>query len=459
MKIKDKITLSFTLITSTLFLVSFILIYFFSAQYIEKEFFQRLEERANIVALSHLEKDELSTEIYNEILKKYFQTLPKETETLFKILSDSSVVLREGDPNRKYPQEFLDEILKNNHAELRTGERHHIGIYYKDNEGNFIVISSAKNIYGTTKLNNLANILSVLFFTALLLIYFTGRIYASKVLAPISKITHSANNISISNLHLRLITNNNNDEIAELSETFNHMLDRLESSVEMQASFINNASHELRNPLTIITGEAEVVLQNNRSTDEYKHSIEVIRNEAYRLELLIKQLLELSDADSDNSNKYYEEIRVDELVLDVKESISTMFPKSSIIIDFSYLPDDSEQMLFHGNYSMLKVALSNILDNACKFSDGKPVTVTIKLSPSTLDIIIEDKGIGIPKESINKISEPFYRAKNAIGVNGSGIGLTLTHKILRIHGATLKIISDESSGTKAIISLPIKNRL
>jgi signal transduction histidine kinase len=263
MKIRNKITAIFTVLTGSLLLGIFLFIYYFTYRYTKNEFYERLKERANIAAQFYFEEDEISTHVYNTIREKHMQILPEEKEAYYRV--NISKLTLEDNSAREFPASFYDQIFRNNFAELKTGETFHTGILYSDNQGDFIVVVSAQDRYGQTKMKYLRNILIVAFLFGLGGIFFLGRFYSGRALKPISAITKKANEITASNLHLRIHTGTTNDELSELANTFNNMLDRLESSFEMQNNFINNASHELRNPLTAILGETEVILKKERS--------------------------------------------------------------------------------------------------------------------------------------------------------------------------------------------------
>jgi len=455
MRIQNKITLIFTFLTGSLLLGVFILIYYFSDRYSENEFVQRLKERANIIGQSYMEKDELNEKIYDEIRHKLWQKLPEEQETLIQIDTITRTVLKR-DSRKDLPDHFFDQIFEKKYAHLKIAGIYYVGILYIDNQGDFIVTVSAKNLFGNAKMNNLRNILMISFFSGLIGVFIIGRYYASKVLKPISVITEKVNEINAFSLDLRLDTGNGKDELAELAVTFNKMLDRLEKSFEIQTNFVSNASHELRNPLTAILGETEVALKKERSVKEYENSLGIIEEEAQRLSLLIDSLLKLAQTGLNHRDQglNIEPIRIDELLIEIKQNMDTIIPGNRIIFDFTGLPDHPESLILYGNPGLLKVALNNIIDNACKFSMNREVIVKLHTTGDTVDISVKDQGVGIPENDLDHISEPFYRASNTRVFKGFGIGLPLTQKIVRLHGGKMRIHSKAGKGTKVEITLP-----
>lgn len=284
--------------------------------------------------------------------------------------------------------------------------------------------------------------------------YLLGRFYAKEIMMPISNITQRVNDISATNLHLRLDIKNKKDELGQLASTFNTMLDRLETSFEIQSNFISNASHELKNPLTAILGEIEISQNKERTADEYKTSLNKIEVEAARLDVLISSLLKLAQTEFDNKGLIIEPIRIDELLLSVKQNFNNIHPENNIVFDFSLLPENPDALIIQGNKSLLSIAFSNVLDNAGKFSGNQKVIIKIETTSKTVQITITDMGMGIPKDELKNIFEPFYRATNVRGVKGFGVGLPLTYRIVKLHSGQLQIDSDVEKGTVVKFSFP-----
>ena len=432
--------------------VVFVIIYLFSYNYTDSEFFDRLTERANIVAQIRLEKDELSTQLYDEIRKKHVQILPNEKEAVYKIDDINNPILP-NEINSDFPPTFKEKLSNQEIAFFKSDNTYFTGIIYSDNEGDFVVIASADNVFGKAKMNNLRAILIIALLSSLVALFIIGRYYAGKVLKPIAEITNQVKEITGRNLHLRLHTKNNKDELAELSNTFNDLLDRLETTFDLQISFINNASHELKNPLAAILGETEYVLNKSRSANDYQASIQSIEKEAKRLDLLINNLLELAQAGHEEQGLLVESLRVDELIFLAKDKIDEVNPANNVKLDLQNLPDDQKSLIIHGNQSLLLVAFVNIIDNACKFSDNKKVNVKISAISNQVEITIEDQGIGIPRKDLAKVFEPLYRSENARGIKGFGVGLSLAQKIIKIHQGILSINSEVGKGTSINIRL------
>ncbi len=451
MKIRDKITLIFTLLTGSLLLIIFLAIYYFSHVYTKNEFFLKIEERTKVAAQVYLERDEMNADEYAKVQVNHLQILPDEHDLLIPV---ETIHAGKWSDTLGLPSGFLEEILEDQYAQAKNGSRYYTGIFYKDNQGDFLIVVSARDQSGTGQMRRLLNILILSFLLGLVLTYFVGVFYSNRILSPISSISEKANEISATNLHLRLNTTSARDELDELATTFNHMLDRLETSFETQNNFINNASHELRNPLTAILGETEISLNKERSGLEYRHSLGTIQKEAQRLDLLVNSLLKLAQTGMEDKRLIITPLRIDELLIEVKQHLDSVRPENQIKLDFSELPEESDFLLIQGNESLLTVALNNILDNACKFSDNKEVIVRIKGDKNQVTVSVKDEGVGIPESDIRKITETFFRADNARAFKGFGVGLPLANKIIKIHGGKTTIRSEIGQGTEVIIAFP-----
>ncbi|WP_339700504.1 FtsL-like putative cell division protein [uncultured Marixanthomonas sp.] len=455
MRLRTKITSVFIVLTSLFLSGVFILIYYFSKEYTENEFYLRLSQRATIAAQAYLDEDELNDDIYNDIRIRHLQTLPNEEEVIYPVDAENQKPLTEFD--KTLPESFFKKVFSNQYTELKQGDYYYTGLLYHDNEGDFIVVLSATDLYGFGKLDNLRNILIIAFFVSIVFIYVLGRYYAKQALSPISKITEEVNSIRAENLSLRLKTATGKDELAELSRTFNNMLDRLQISFDLQSNFINNASHELRNPLTAILGQTEVALIKARSPEEYHAILKSIDLEASRLDFLVNGLLKLAKTDFDSKGFVIDAIRVDELILNIKQSLDVAIPNNKIKLDFEELPENEDAITILGSESLLHVALSNIIENACKFSDNKVVNLKILSDSDYILVTINDEGVGIPEDELKNIYEPFFRASNVRGIEGFGFGLPLAYRIIKMHSGEIRVLSQVNKGTIVKIKLLNKN--
>jgi signal transduction histidine kinase len=260
--------------------------------------------------------------------------------------------------------------------------------------------------------------------------------------------------ITISNLDLRVNEGNGTDEIAQLAITFNRMLERLESAFEMQRSFVSNASHELRTPLTAITGQIEVSLMKKRDVQEYENILHSVLEDIKNLGRLSNNLLDLAKASSDISEIKLRELRIDELLWQAQSELKKRNPDYTANIVFDKNIDDETKLIVFGNEHLIRSALINVMDNACKFSGNKSVNISLGMKENRVQLQFVDEGMGIDKNEQDQIFQPFYRASNARNINGHGLGLSLTKKIVDIHKGSIGIKSVLTKGTVVTITFP-----
>ena len=450
MKIKNKLTLLFTLIMAAILICLNLYIYILSNSFTKNNFYNQLKDRAIITATIFLEADEESSGIIESFHKKYLRTLPNEIIRIYN--GQNKPVFIDSSNKINFSNSLIDRVRAIKEYRLEKNNRQILGIYYQDNQGNFVIIASAVDVTGIGNLYLLQKVLLFGFFASIVVVFFAGRYFTKLMLKPVSDISLKANKISETNLHLRLNEGNKKDELAQLSISINQMLQRLENAFDFQKNFVSNASHELRTPLTSIIGNIDVTLSKTRTVEEYTEVLASIMREAEKLHNLTDGLLALAQSNLDFSNLRKQEIRLDELLIEIKSEIDVKRPGSSVQIIFPEMPENPSSLTITGDKNLLEMALLNIMDNACKFSDNKKVPAFLILEEKNIMIKISDSGIGITENELPHVTETFYRADNARSYPGSGIGLALADKIIKLHGGRLSIISEYNKGTDVFIT-------
>lgn len=453
MKIQTQTAILFTTITATVILLLSIFIYFFTSRFATIDYYKRLEIRAYIAARVRLEKDETSIDAYSEIRREHLEVLPGEREYFIRVDTLSAHAFHQA--ALPLPESFFRNVISNGESYFNRNNYYYTGIFYKDNEGDFIVVLSAGNEALSNMMKNLRVLLLVGFLGGIIIVYTTSIFFSRYAFQPVRTIIKRVKSINAENLSLRLPAKAGKDEIEELSYTFNEMLDRLQTSFETQNNFVSNASHEFRTPITAILGEAELALSANRTREELQQAMLVVLSEAEKLQHISNSLLNLAQTGFDGKRQEWKKIRVDELIWGVKRSVEEIVTANTIRLQLDDLPDKSEDLIVSGNEQLLKLALSNILLNGCKYSNNKPVKVTLKVVGDYVHIITEDNGIGIPQNELEHVFEPFFRASNSQRFQGYGIGLPLSLNIIRLHHGMIKVESSEGNGTKVLVMLPV----
>lgn len=456
MKIQNKITLLFTLLSGTIILLFCTFIYLFAQSNVHENFFHRLEVRSELEANSRLLNNDNKAEAYDEVKSKYLKNLPAETHKKFTGISPAAI--QQQAKKETLPESFINEALQKGKSRYFSTDTFYVATAINKASDHILLVSSAVDESGFEELNSLKQTIIIGFVIAIVILFTLGRLFATVVFRPVRKIIKNVNEIEAGNLHTRLEEGNGKDELSDLSKTFNDMLSRLETAFELQNNFVSNASHELKTPLTVIAGEAELALNETDNPEKIKSALQKIINESGRLAELTNGLLSLAQTGFDGKKLKFELFRIDELILRVKMAANRIFSQSQIEIDYDRLPDDENKLYLEGNPNILKVALLNIVINACKYSAGQKVKLQVEADNKNIIITITDTGIGIPEKELSQIFTPFFRASNTEQFKGYGIGLPLSLNIIRMHKGRIEASSELNKGTSIRVFLPFSSK-
>ena len=453
MQIKTKLTLLFTSLIAALLLVFALTVYFTSSQTREEEYFKRLKQqgatKANLLFDTKVAPNVLQL-IYKKAPNALFQEEVAVYDTAFNLLYHDAVEIDKV----KETQGLIDSIKAQKEIQFYIKDMQVVGFLYGHNGKQYVITSAAIDGYGLAKLVTLRNTLIISFILSVIVLFFVGRFLAKKSLQPVSLLVDKVKKITATNLDLRVEEGNRKDEIAALAITFNEMLNRLENSFDAQKYFVSNISHELRTPLTAMLAEMQLTIQKERSNIEYKQSIEHIISDTQKLIRLSNSLLNLAKASYDQTEIAFKPIRLDEVLLDARNDVLHNQPKHNVDMVFEKEIDNDNFISVNGNEYLLKTAFANLIENGCKFSNNNQSIAKISYNEKNIILTFSDTGIGISKTELQHIFTPFYRGANKKFIDGNGIGLFLTQKIISLHSGNINVASTENIGTTFTIILP-----
>jgi len=447
MKIRDRLSLQFTVIFALIFVLVLASIYVTTEKNRRMDFNDRLRDRALTVAQRFLAEDNLSPEKFKDVQKRYPLYLPDETVRVYDDKYSPVFIMQDS---VQFPRSIIDRVVAKKELYYTKDKAQICGIYYNDNSGNFVVLISAVDNSGYKRMHDLFVNMLIIFLISVVIMFFMGRLFARSALAPISKVINDVKYIRSTSLNKRLATQSSHDEIYELVVTFNNLLEHLEQSFEAQKSFITNSSHELRTPITAIMGDLEVTLTNERTNEEYCQALQRVLAETNKLNELINNLFELAQANIDAN---LEDLRLDELLWQVKDEWSNNVKDSEIELVMN-LAAEEKRFTIQGNRYLLFIALGNLVKNAIKFSNNRKVVCSIESKPNATVISIKDQGIGIRPDDVKKIFEPFTRGSNSSGYSGMGIGLSMAEKIIKLHNGTITVNTAYTNGAEFVVTFP-----
>lgn len=282
-----------------------------------------------------------------------------------------------------------------------------------------------------------------------------GLWLAGKSLAPVDAMSARARAIGASNLHQRLPVANEADELGRLATAFNELLARLEQAFETQARFAADASHELRTPVAVISGETELALsRQERPRDELVGALQIIQSESHRLRAIVDDLFLLARADSGERMLRPTPLHLRDLLDDSALSTRTLAASEGVFVDVRGL----ETAPIEGDETLLRRAIDNLLVNAIKYSrHGGKVDINLSDDGTRWRVDIRDSGMGIPPGAHERVFERFYRTDDARAsrrADGAGLGLAIARWVVRAHKGDIDLVDSSDAGSTFRLVLP-----
>lgn len=460
MPIRFRITLLFTAAVFVILGIVCLGIYYFSASNRELGIRKRLTNRATTISRLLAQSEIFDRDLIRRIDSSTSLTLQNKTVQAYnihgrKIYSYSDI---------EHDSIHVDE-------KLLLEARHKGSLFFEDdgkevvayvnskNPGGPVVLCAAVDAEGLNNLARLRSILLTSFIGGTLISLIVGWIFSRRLLRPIRQITADVTDISAYNLDRRIQTGHNKDEWYQLSTTLNELLDRLKESFELQRRFISNASHELSTPLTLISSQLEVSLQRDRTEEEYRKIMYTVLQDVHHINNLVQTLLQFATAAGNPGGLSIDLIRIDEVLMRLPGEIHKQDNTFHISLQFGSLPEEEDRLLVLGNEELLFTAIRNIATNGCKYSDDHRADVYLEVTDKWFIIRISDKGIGMDEKELANIFQPFYRINDAHEVKGFGLGLSLAHRIIKLHKGNISVVSTPGKGTSFTIELPVARPL
>lgn len=361
-------------------------------------------------------------------------------------------------PPLKSNEKYLDKIIRSSKNRIfwQQGDRQYIAIKFKSSGEDYYIIGSAVDVTGNAHISEFKKDIMIIYICSIIVIFIIGFLFSYYTLKPLKDIILQIRDISEHNLNKRLDIPKAKDEIYELTETFNSTFNRLEKSFNNHKQFVTTITHEFRTPLSTLIAELELAKELNVTLDDYKLSIDNALQDANDASELSSALLDFARASYDISQISFSNLRLDEILAEAK--LGLLQKNGNYKIGINYISDDEEESSYdgYGNPYLLQVAFSNLMENACKYSQDKSCRVEIEAKSQSIKIRFIDHGIGISEEDLSKIFELFYRGSNKSFEKGNGIGLSIVKRIVEIHGGTIEVDSKVFKGSIFTINFPSK---
>lgn len=311
------------------------------------------------------------------------------------------------------------------------------------NDGSVVSLQVTSSIQTTDNMiNTLRIVLIIVTIIAMIPVFLSSRVLSNLIIQPIRSMIDTMKDIQKSAQFKRLeLEQTSESELVEMGETFNHMIDILQTNFEKQEQFVSNASHELRTPLTIIENYADLLKRRGlERPDLFEESIEAIHSEAVRMREMTEQLLQLA-RQQEQWNIQLEQINVTEFVEETANTFQNTYQRTILVTSNAITTGYTDAQ-------KLKQLLYIFLDNARKYSEDQ-ISIHIGQTSDETYIQIRDKGMGIPEQDLPHVFDRFYRVDQARSrkQGGTGLGLTMAKQIADAIGIRIEIESSENLGT------------
>ncbi len=436
MTLKRRIAVYTSLLFSLVSLLAFVLVFVLFADFRKDEFRERLEEKAQTTIRLLTKVKQVDRELLRIIDRNTINKLYNEKVLVF----DSSFNLIYSSVDDAVVNWTMDDLgyLKH-HGNFfkKQGDYEVYGVFYDSDQQDYYALIAAEDTHGIRKLRYLGLIMigSYILFTGL--IWFTAYSFTRKLLSPLDSFLKQIIRIQENKLNLRVSADAGKpqDEINQLALEFNQMMDRIEQSYTHQKTFSFYASHELRTPLARILARIENKRNDPALTPDQVILFRDMARDINQLTDLINSLLVLGR--DENKEQLFARERLDELVFETFTHIKEQFPEYQLNFEISGQENLDVLMELEVNRELLRIALMNLIKNACQYSENKTAMVRFESEGNSLLLSISAKGKLLDEDEQKNLFKPFARGKNAQAHTGFGLGLVIAQRILGYHHATI----------------------
>jgi signal transduction histidine kinase len=452
--------LKLLLINGAIFMVAISLLYYFAE-------WKNCENKAVVIInqfMSTVEEEETLVNLYEGSLSSYGESEHNLSINPYYIDGISFRVYDLSTNKELYNDISYDitdkkKILNKVYSEDKVGDEPMKLIIYEEKEA-----ANNNNITykfyfqydfaeASSKLYGLIINVSMVYLVLVYIIIRRGKKSDRKLFQPIYEMSATANKLTVNNLHSeRLNVEGTKNELKDLAMVINDMLDRIETSYESQKQFVSDASHELRTPIAVVQGYANLLNRwGTKDEDVLMESIDAINNEAKSMQDLVEKLLFLSRHDKKTLKLVKKRFNMCTVVEDmVKET-------RLVITDRKIESPILQNVIVYGDKQALKQAIRVFIDNAVKYTKkGDTITITCENKSGDCVITVQDTGIGMTRKDVDNIFKRFYRSEHVRNekISGHGLGLSIAKLIIMGHTGKIKIRSQFTKGTTFTITLP-----
>jgi signal transduction histidine kinase len=286
----------------------------------------------------------------------------------------------------------------------------------------------------------------------------SAYLLARRSLAPIGQIAREARNLGAAHLDQRLTMPPGQDELAELVQTLNDMLERLYAAFKAQERFLANAAHELKTPVAVVLGEAQVLSQRDRTAEEYDRFVANVQDEMRRFGQIVNSMLILARADAGLPLASIENVSINEVVMEAVSRCQMQAQRQEIrLVPTLAMPtSDRPELSVDGDAELLRAAVVNLIRNAIRYSPvQEAVDITVQAAEADVRIIVRDRGPGVPPELADHLFDRFCSHSEADeSFKGVGLGLAIAKGVAELHRGQIDVSNHSEGGAEFVLALP-----
>lgn len=437
MNLRRRLTVISSLVFGIIFACCSLIIYTLFYQTSQHALYKDLQQTTLLTAIYYLEKDEQPQQ-QHQLVKAQFDELLQSTQVaIFNQLNQ----IEYGDLKSETAllASYIAKVKKQGKLFFKGEDSFYFGLFYKDNQGDFVVFIKKDSQLFQSQMELLLAILIIVLLVGWISIIVLSKYLTSIAYKPLRRIIAEVSNKDLSKLQEPIAIAKAEDELQELLITYNKLLARVADTFSIQHNFVNYVSHEFRTPLAAIRGQMEVFSQKDRSPAEYQEvTLSVLAHIDFLTQIINNMLLL---AGSNKPQEPLQTVRVDELLWDCMDRCQQLF-QATFTVDFPPLPPTL--LLLKALESTMQLACYNMVENAVKYSDNRPIHIQFERVAEQLKVSIYDQGIGIAADELPYVTDTFYRGKQARQFKGSGIGLSLTKNVCKQYDIQL-LIKDKAT--------------
>lgn len=453
MNLKQRFSFIFSCLFSVLLATVTITVYFLFARFRQDEFSALMTEKAMTTAKLLIVVKEIDYKMQKIIDSNSVNKLYNENTQIYN--ENKKLIYKSNDTLAlNWTNADLDELKRKQKIFKKTPTNDVLGLYDIWDKKGYYVLISAKDTYDA-KLSYLRYLLFGAFVIGTTIVWILSFRLSKRALKPLDIFRKNIQEITDSNLKVRLSEEKREDEINALANSFNQMMDRIDNAYNRQKEFTGNASHELRTPVARITAQIENLLHREELDPVTISILTSVSEDTFQLSEIISSLVALADINSREHNSSFVKLRLDEMIFNAVAELSKVYPEFKLKFEIENKTSSDSDLEVMGDETLLKIVLINLLKNAYIYSDNGTPECVIRQNEDHIELNITNTGVVPVVDDVATLFTTFYRGSNTRHISGSGIGLSIVKRILQYHKAVINYHIIDKNTNLIVVIFPL----